>query len=68
MAANEEGEKLVVVEPAQKRLVVFQKETGEYLQQITSEQIGAVTDVVLDEEERVAYLLAGSVVYRVEVE
>ncbi|MCD8507020.1 hypothetical protein LRY58_01800 [Candidatus Woesebacteria bacterium] len=68
VAANEEGEKLVVVEPAQKRLVVFQKETGEYLQQITSEQIGAVTDVVLDEEERVAYLLAGSVVYRVEVE
>ncbi len=68
IAANEEGEKLVVVEPAQKRLVVFQKETGEYLQQITSEQIGAVTDVVLDEEERLVYLLAGSVVYRVEVE
>ncbi len=67
VATNSEGEKLVVVEPAQERVVIFQKETGEYLQQITSEQIGAVTDVVVNEEENLVFLLAGSVVYRIEI-
>lgn len=67
VAANDEGEKLVVVEPSQQRMVVFEKETGEYLQQVTSEQIGAVTDVILNEDESLVFLLAGSVVYRIEI-
>lgn len=67
IATNPEGEKLAVVEPSQQRLVVFQKETGEYLQQVTSEQIGAVTDVIMSEDESVVFLLAGSVVYRIEI-
>ena len=68
VAANPEGEKLVVIEPSRQKLVVFQKDTGAYEKQITSEQLGAVTDVVMNEDETLVFLLAGSVVYRIEIE
>lgn len=66
VAAVEEGEKLVVVEPAQNRLVVLNKD-GVYQQQVSSEQIGGVTDLFLSADETAAYLVAGSVVYKVEM-
>lgn len=66
LATTEDGERLIVVEPAKKRLVVLNK-SGEYQLQVESEQIGAVTDVFLSEDERGVYLVAGSVVYRVDI-
>ncbi len=66
LAVTEEGERLAVVEPAKKRLVLLNKQ-GEYQQQVESEQIGAVTDVFLAEDEKSAYLVAGSVVYKVDL-
>jgi len=66
VAAVEEGQKLVVVEPSQNRLVVLSKD-GVYQQQVSSEQIGGVTDVFLSADETAAYLVAGSVVYKVEM-
>lgn len=66
LATTAEGEKLVAVEPKKERFVVLSK-TGEYLLQVKSEQIGAVTDVFLNDEETTVYLVAGSVVYQVEI-
>lgn len=64
VATTPEGELLVVVEPAKKRVVVLGKD-GEYRQQIESEHIGGVTDVFLEEDESAVYLVGGSVVYRI---
>jgi hypothetical protein len=66
VAAVEDGQKLVVVEPARQRLVVLSKD-GVYQLQVASEQIGGVTDVFLSADESAAYLVGGSVVYRVEI-
>lgn len=66
LAAVEDGQKLVAVEPGQNRFVVLNKE-GVYQLQMRSEQIGGVTDVFLSQDEQYAYLVAGSVVYRVEI-
>lgn len=67
LAANAEGENLAVVEPAQQRLVVLNKD-GTYKLQVISENIGAVTDIFLSEDEKSVYLIAGSIVYLVEIE
>lgn len=67
LATNLEGEKLAVVEPAKQRLVILDK-NGEYKMQVISEQIGAVTDVYLSEDERSVYLVAGSIIYQVEIQ
>lgn len=66
LATTEDGNKLAVVEPAQNRLVVLSKD-GVYQLQMKSEQIGGVTDIFLSQDERYAYLVAGSVVYQVEI-
>lgn len=66
VAASEEGEVLVVVEPASQRLVVLNKD-GVYQRQVISEQIGGVTDILVDEAGQVTYLVAGSVIYEVEI-
>ncbi len=66
VSTTAEGEKLAVVEPKKERLVILNK-SGEYLLQVKSEQIGAVTDVFMNETENMVYLIAGSVVYQVEI-
>lgn len=66
VSAIEEGERLAVVEPASNRLIIMSKD-GVYQQQVSSEQIGGVTDVFWDQEETAVFLVAGSVVYRVEL-
>lgn len=65
LATVEDGQKLVVIEPSKQRLVIIDKATGDYQKQIFSEHLGAITDVFLDETEQNAYLLGGSVVYKV---
>lgn len=66
LSATQTGEKLAVVEPKKERMVILNK-NGEYLLQVHSPQIGAVTDVLLSEDEKIVYLIAGSVVYAVEI-
>lgn len=66
LATSVEGNILAVVEPTTQRVVFINKETGEYIRQIRSQQIGAVTDVFWGPGEQSLYLVAGSVVYRVE--
>ena len=64
IAVQPEGKSLVVVEPDQKRLVVMSK-SGEYQMQVVSEQFGAATDLFLNDDETMAFVVAGSVVYQV---
>lgn len=66
LSSSVEGNVLAVVEPTTQRVVFINKETGEYIRQIRSQQIGAVTDVFWGPGEQSLYLVAGSVVYRVE--
>lgn len=66
LATSTEGSTLAVVEPARQRIVFINKATGEYIRQVSSPQIGAVTDVFWDEGEQNLFLVAGSVVYRLE--
>lgn len=66
VAAVEDGNRLAVVEPAANRLIILGKD-GVYQQQVRSEQIGGVTDVFWDDAERAVYLIAGSVVYKVDL-
>lgn len=66
LAVSTEGNTLAVVEPTRQRIVFVNKETGEYIEQVKSPQIGAVTDVFWGPAESQLYLVAGSVVYRVE--
>lgn len=67
VAAVENGERLAVAEPSSNRLVLFDK-NGVYQQQISSPQLGGVTDLFWGETENEIYLVAGSVVYRVNPE
>lgn len=66
LATTAEGTTLAIVEPARQRIVFVNKQTGEYLRQVRSPQVGAVTDVFWGPGETQLYLVAGSVVYRVE--
>jgi hypothetical protein len=66
LATSVDGTTLAIVEPAMQRVVFVNKQTGEYLRQVSSPQIGAVTDVFWGVGEKQLYLVAGSVVYRVE--
>ena len=56
-----------VLEPSQHRLVVLDK-TGAYQKQFISKDIGVTTDVIVSQDGKIAYLLAGSVVYSVGLE
>ncbi|MEK7457932.1 MAG: hypothetical protein AAB612_00360 [Patescibacteria group bacterium] len=58
---------LYILEPSQHRLVVLDK-TGAYQKQFVSKDIGVTTDVIVSQDGKTAYLLAGSVVYSVSLE
>ena len=58
---------LYFLEPSQHRLVVLDK-TGAYQKQFVSKDIGVTTDVIVSQDGKTAYLLAGSVVYSIALE
>jgi hypothetical protein len=58
---------LYVLEPSQQRLVILNKD-GVYQKQIISKDLGVTTDLVVTEDGKTAYLLAGSSVYSVGLE
>ncbi len=58
---------LYILEPSQHRLVVLDK-TGAYQKQFVSKDIGVTTDVIVSQDGKTTYLLAGSVVYSVVLE
>ncbi len=62
-AVTTENQILAVAEPTKQRVVFIDKSSGEYLRQIHSAQIGAVTDLFWDTDGTTLYLVAGSLVY-----
>ncbi len=55
-----------VLEPSTQRLVVYEKESGTFVTQYRSDAFVGLTDFIVDEANKTIYLLAGSVVYRVD--
>jgi len=56
---------LYVLEPARKRLVVFEKKTGAFVVQYTSDAFTDLKDVSVDEKGYTIYLLGGSKLYSI---
>ncbi|MBT5808255.1 hypothetical protein HOI18_03195 [Candidatus Uhrbacteria bacterium] len=54
-----------VLEPDTKRIVVFSKESGEFLVQYRSDAFTDLTDFIVDEDGYSIYLLAGSKLYSI---
>ena len=54
-----------VLEPSTKRLVVYQKETGAFVVQYTSDTFEDLRDVQVDEKNYTVYLLSGSRLYSI---
>lgn len=57
---------IYIIEPSTQRLLVFEKETGNFLVQYRSESFVGLSDFVVDEASKSIYLLAGSKVYRID--
>jgi hypothetical protein len=62
---NPESTYLYVLEPGLNRLIVFEKETGEFVVQYRSSAFGDLTDFSVDEAGYTIYLLAGSKLYSI---
>ncbi|MCX6786068.1 MAG: hypothetical protein NTZ18_04460 [Candidatus Komeilibacteria bacterium] len=57
---EETGDNLYILDPANKRLVAVNKQTGEIISQYQSEKFDNLKDVVVREKDKKAYLLNGS--------
>lgn len=55
-----------IIEPSTQRLLIFDKETGNFIVQYQSEAFVGLSDFVVDEASKSIYLLAGSKVYRID--
>ncbi len=62
LSVSREENFLYVLEPSQKRLVVFDK-TGQFLTQYTSDQFDNLSDFIVDEANKTIYVLNGDKVY-----
>ncbi len=56
---------LYVIEPDTKRLVIYNKETGELVRQYTSDAFVDLRDFIVDESDYTIYLLAGSKLFSI---
>ncbi|OGL96598.1 hypothetical protein A2318_02900 [Candidatus Uhrbacteria bacterium RIFOXYB2_FULL_45_11] len=56
---------LYILEPISKRLIVYNKATGAFVTQYTSETFTALADVLVDEKTQTIYLLSGADIYTI---
>ncbi len=56
---------LYVLEPSTKRLIIYKKETGEFLVQYRSDAFSNLTDFLVDEKNYSIYLLTGPKLYSI---
>lgn len=59
---------LYILEPAKKRLLQYEKESGDFVKQYTSDAFGTLADVVVNEKGHAAYVLSGDQVLKVELQ
>ncbi len=64
---TKDSQYVYLLEPRQKRLLVYTK-TGEYVSSVQSEDLATATSLIVDEESKTAYILAGSLLYSVKIE
>lgn len=62
----EESKYLYILEPANKRLVIYNK-GGKFINQYTSEKFSDLKDIIIDEANKSAYLLSNSKIYKIEL-
>ena len=58
-----EGDKLVILDKKNSRIVEFNKETGEYVQQLVGEKIGKMDDVMITSDDQLLGLGEGELFY-----
>ena len=63
IAVSLEGERLVVLNKGNSRVVEFNKETGEYVKQLVGEKIGKMDDILITEDEKLLGLGEGELFY-----
>lgn len=61
--ALKDNDYLYVLEPSQKRLIVYNKK-GVFINQYTGDQLGDLSDMAVDESYQTLYLLSGTTVYK----
>ncbi len=60
-----ESEFLYVLEPKTNRLIIYKKDSGEFIVQYRSKAFEDMTDIIIDESNYSIYLLAGSKLYSI---
>jgi len=63
VAVSLEGDKLVILDKKNSRIVEFNKETGEYVQQLVGEKIGKMDDVMITSDDQLLGLGEGELFY-----
>jgi len=63
LAVSSDGERLVILDRENERLVEFDKETGEYVKQLVGEKIGKMDDVMVTEDDKLLGLGEGELFY-----
>ncbi len=58
---------IYLLEPSQRRLLAFNKQTGRLEQQFTSDELAAATAVAVADDERTAYVVAGAAVRSIDL-
>jgi hypothetical protein len=59
---------LYVLEPAKSRILQFEKESGDFVKQYTSDAFGTLADVVVNEKGNAAFVLSGDQVLKVDLQ
>jgi hypothetical protein len=59
---------LYILEPAKKRMLQFEKETGTFVKQYTSDSFDSLRDMVVIEKGAKAYLLNGTSVFQIDLQ
>lgn len=65
IVADPDSRFIYLLEPETKRLIVYQKDSGAFVIQYTSDAFVNLKDMVIDEKQRVIYILSGSQIYSI---
>lgn len=63
LATNVDDPYLYILEPAQKRVFVVEKETGELVKQVQNTSLGSATQIVFDSVTKAPLVVSGSLLY-----
>ncbi|MDP2587863.1 MAG: hypothetical protein Q8P33_03780 [bacterium] len=67
LVTSEDMDNLYILEPAKNRLLVFDKEKGDFVKQFVSDAFTDLRDAVINEQEGLGYLLNGDTIYQIDL-